>query len=226
MKRFQWKRYLPHLIGFAMIAVTVLLIVIFRDVFEKPVEAKKQVQQIKVVQAPPPPPPPPPQPEVKPPEIKEEKIEPLEQDPEPEPEPEPAEAPVSDQLGVDAEGSGAGDSFGLQGKKGGKDITQIKGSGGNGGGGNAFIFYGQHVQRELVAELQNKLRDKARTTHYTAVLHVWIAANGDISKVELQNSSGEAEIDEALKMAMGNIKGRLKPPPERLPQPLKIRIKS
>ena len=102
MKRFQWKRYLPQVIGFAMIAVTVLLIVIFRDVFEKPVEAKKQVQQIKVLQAPPPPPPPPPQPEVKPPEIKEEKIEPVEQEPEPEPEPEPAEAPVSDQLGVDA----------------------------------------------------------------------------------------------------------------------------
>ena len=58
------------------------------------------------------------------------------------------------------------------------------------------------------------------------MLHVWIAANGDISKVELQNSSGESEIDEALKLAMGNIKGRLKPPPERLPQPLKIRIKS
>lgn len=225
MKRFHWKRYLPQFIGVTLIAVTALMVFLFRDIFEKPVEAKKQVQQIKVVQAPPPPPPPPPQ-VVKPPEVKEEKLEPLEKEPEPEPEPEPAEAPVSEQLGVDAEGSGAGDSFGLQGKKGGKDITQIKGSGGNGGGGNAFIFYGQHVQRELVAELQNKLKDKARTTHYTAVVHVWIAANGDISKVELQNSSGEAEIDDALKIAMSNIKGRLKPPPERLPQPLKIRIKS
>jgi len=225
MKRFHWKRYLPQFIGVTLIAVTALMVFLFKDIFEKPVEAKKQVQQIKVVQAPPPPPPPPPQ-VVKPPEVKEEKIEPLENEPEPEPEPEPAEAPVSEQLGVDAVGSGAGDAFGLQGKKGGKDITQIKGSGGNGGGGNAFIFYGQHVQRELVAELQNKLKDKARTTHYTAVVHVWIAANGDISKVELQNSSGEAEIDEALKVAMGNIKGRLKPPPERLPQPLKIRIKS
>jgi len=225
MTGYRWKRYLPHMIAVAMISVTALMVFLFKDIFEKPIETKKQVQQLKVVQAPPPPPPPPQQ-IVKPPEVKEEKIESLEQEPEPAPEPEPAEAPISDQLGVDAEGSGAGDSFGLQGKKGGRDITQIKSTGGNGGGGNAFIFYGQHVQRELVDELQHTLKDKARTTRYTAILLVWIAANGDISKVELHSSSGEADIDEALKVALSNIKGRFKPPPERLPQPLKIRIKS
>jgi len=218
-------QYLPHFIAATLVVGSVLGVINLRDEFGKPGTKNKSPQvQAKIIQAPPPPPPPPPV--DKPTEVKEEKIEPVEQEPEPEPEPEPAEAPMSDQLGVDAEGSGAGDAFGLQGKKGGKDINQFNGAGGNGGGGNAFIFYGQHVQRELVEELQKKLKDKARTTHYTAVLHVWIAANGDISKVELQNSSGEAEIDEALKVAMGNIKGRLKPPPERLPQPLKIRIKS
>ncbi|NBT46112.1 MAG: TonB family protein, partial [Gammaproteobacteria bacterium] len=157
-----------------------------------------------------------PPPDMKQPEIKEEKM----PEPEPEPEPEAAdEPPPGEDLGVDSDGAAGSDGFGLVGKKGGAGLL-------GGGGGNAFIFYGQHVQRELVNELQNSLKDKARNSRYTAVLHVWIAPNGDISKVELANSSGTSEIDEALHKAISQIRGRFKPPPERLPQPLKIRIKS
>jgi protein TonB len=212
------KKHIPVAIGVLVVLLVAIVAFVFRDAFEKPVQGKKQIQQIAVIQAPPPPPPPPPPPEMKPPEVKEEKIEQPEPEPEP-PEPQAAEPPPGEDLGVDSDGSAGADGFGLVGKKGGSGLI-------GGGGGNALIFYGQHVQRELTDELHQNLKDKARNSKYTAVLHIWISPNGDISKVELANSSGTAEIDEALRAAVSRIHGRLKPPPERMPQPLKIRIRS
>jgi protein TonB len=222
MKHKRLLKYLPALGGLGVIILVAILVYVFRELFDKPAQSKKQVQQISVVQ-PPTPPPPPPKPEIKPPEVKEEKMPDPETEPEPEPEApepdqEPAEAP-GDQLGVDAEGGAGSDGFGLVGKKGGSGLI-------GGGGGNAIIWYGQHVQRELTDELHKTLRDRARQTKYTAVLHVWIKPDGNIDRVELVNSSGTAEIDEALKLAISQVRGRFKPPPERMPQPLKIRIRS
>lgn len=221
MKHRRLIKYLPLIAGAVLVLLVALLVYVFRDIFEKPASSKKQVQQVTVVQPPKPPPPPLPKPEIKPPEVKEEKLPEPEPEPEPEtPEPEPAEEPPpGDDLGVDAEGGAGGDSFGLVGKKGGSGLI-------GGGGGNAIIWYGQHVQRELTDELHQKLRDRARQARYTAVIQVWIKADGNIDRVELVNSSGTAEIDEALKQAISQIRGRFKPPPERMPQPLKIRIRS
>lgn len=216
-KRKRWLRYLPAGIGLALVLLIGVGIYLVRDMFEKPVQTKKQVQQISVVQPPPPPPPP----EQKPPEpeVKEEKIEEPEPQPEPEPEQQAEEPPPGEQLGVDAQGGAGGDAFGLVGKKGGQGLI-------GGGGGNAIIWYGQHVQREISDELQRKLKDKARNSKYSAVLHIWIGADGQVTRVELANSSGTAEIDEALKAALAGIHDRFKPPPERMPQPVKIRIRS
>ncbi len=213
---------LPWIAGLVLVLIVAVLAYVFRDLFERPAQTKKQVQQITVVQPPSPPPPPPPKPDIKPPEVKEEKLPEPEPEPEPEtpePEPEPADAPPGDQLGVDADGGAGGDGFGLVGRKGGTGLV-------GGGGGNAIIWYGQHVQRELTSELDRSLRDRARANRYSAVVHVWISPNGEITRVELANSSGTAEIDEALRQAIAQIHGRLKPPPERMPQPLKIRIRT
>jgi protein TonB len=216
-RKKRWLKYLPAGIGGVLVLFIAGGLYLVRDMFEKPVQTKKQVQQISVVQPPPPPPPPP---EVKPPEpeVKEEtKIE--EPEPEPEPEPQAEEPPPGNQLGVDSDGGAGGDAFGLVGKKGGQGLL-------GGGGGNAIIWYGQHVQREISDELQRKLKDKARHSRYSAVLHLWIGPDGRVSRVELANSSGTAEIDEALKAALAGIHDRFKPPPERMPQPVKIRIRS
>lgn len=227
MNKHPFLKNLPMIIGVAIIIIAAILAYVFREYFQKPTESKKQVQKITVVQPPPqPPPPPPPKPEIKPPEVKEEKLPDPEPEPEPtpetpEPEPEAADAPAGEELGVDAEGGSGGDGFGLVGKKGGKGLI-----GGGGGGGNAFIWYGQHVQKELLSELDKTLKDRAREVKYSAVVHIWIDPNGDISRVELANSSGTAEVDNALRKAISEVKGHLKPPPDRMPQPLKIRIRS
>jgi protein TonB len=218
MNKKRYFKYLPVAVGVVLAVLVAVGLYQLRDLFQKPVQSKKQVQQISMVQPPPPPPPPP---EQKPPEpeVKEEKIEEAEPEPEPEPEQQAEEPPPGDQLGVDAAGGAGSDAFGLVGKKGGHGLL-------GGGGGNTIIWYGQHVQKVLVDELQRSLKDKARNSKYSAVIHLWIGPNGGVSRVELANSSGTAEIDEALKAALAGIRGSFKPPPERLPQPLKIRIRS
>jgi protein TonB len=214
----RWLRYLPVGAGILLVLLIAVAVYIFRDMFAKPVQSKKQVQQVSIVQPPPPPPPPPPEQKPPEPEVQEEKIE--EPEPEPEPEQKAEEPPPGEDLGVDAEGGAGSDAFGLVGKKGGRSLI------GGGGGGNAIIYYGQQLQREISDELQRNLKDKARNSKYSAVVHLWIGPEGAITRVELANSSGTAEIDDALKSALGGMRNRLKPPPERMPQPIKIRIRS
>lgn len=179
---------------------------------------KKQVVNITLV-APPPPPPPPPPPEVKAPEpeVKEEvKV--------PEPEPQQAEeaAPASEQLGLDAEGGGEGDGFGLAAKKGGKDITEL--------GGPLTVNRSQYawftglVQSQLQEQLQKN--DRLRTADYRVVLRVWFKRDGQIERYELVGSSGNADVDKNLKLAMEDMPRLKQAPPEDMPQPVKLRVTS
>ncbi len=212
----RYMRYLPVAIGVGLVLVVMLVVYVFRDAFQKPVSTKKQVQQITVLQPPPPPPPPPPEQKPPEPEIKEEKIE---QPEEPEPEPEQAEEPPpGDNLGVDGEGGAGSDSFGLVGKKGGHGLI--------GGGGNAIVYYGQQIQRQLADALQRSLNDKVKSQKFSAIASVWIAADGRVTRAELAGSSGQADVDDALKSALAGMRLTLKAPPENMPQPLKIRIRS
>lgn len=182
--------------------------------------AKKQVVQISLL-APPPPPPPPPPPEVKPPEpeIEPEKVE----IPEPQPEQQAEESPPqSEDLGIDAEGSGSGDDFGLVGKKGGQDITTI--GGGPSGNRSQFGWFTGQVQ----SQLQDYLRqdDRLRRADYRVVMRLWFGDDGRIERYELVNGSGNAEVDRNLKLAMDQLPRLRQPPPGDLPQPMKLRITS
>lgn len=212
-------QYLPVAIGVVLAVLVAVGLYLVRDIFQKPVQTKKQVQQVTMIQPPPPPPPPPPEQKPPEPEVKEEKIEEAEPEPEPKAPEQAEEPPPGDQLGVDSDGGAGSDAFGLVGKKGGHGLI-------GGGGGNAIIWYGQHVQRELVDELQRRLKDKARDSKYSAVVHLWIGPDGSVTRVELANSSGTAEIDDALRSALGGLRARFKSPPEHMPQPVKIRIRS
>jgi protein TonB len=179
--------------------------------------SKKQVVQISLL--PPPPPPPPPPPEVKPPEpeVKEEvKVS--------EPEPQQAEEapPAGEQLGLDAEGSGPGDGFGLAAKKGGRDITTL--------GGDAtvdrakFAWFTGQVQRFLQEQFQKN--DKLRKADYRVVVRVWFARDGKLERFELVDSSGNTEIDQNLKVAMSDLPRMRQSPPADMPQPVKLRVTS
>ena len=165
------------------------------------------------------PPPPPPKLAEKPPEIKKEEVN------LPTPEPKAAdEPPPAQNLGVDAAGNGAGDSFGLEGRKGGRDITTI-GEVGNGAGSRAkFAFFTNMVQAHLQEELSRN--QKLRSADYKAMIRIWFGANGKVDRAELMGSTGNTDIDRTLTTALAEISPLSSTPPSDLPQPMKVRLTS
>ena len=179
---------------------------------------KSRTQVIAVLRQQPPPPPPPKLAE-KPPEIKKEEVN------LPTPEPKAAdEPPPAQNLGVDAVGNGAGDSFGLEGRKGGRDITTI-GEVGNGAGSRAkFAFFTNMVQAHLQEELSRN--QKLRSADYKAMIRIWFGANGKVDRAELMGSTGNTDIDRTLTTALAEISPLSSTPPSDLPQPMKVRLTS
>ncbi|SPE28743.1 putative Periplasmic protein TonB [Burkholderiales bacterium] len=138
----------------------------------------------------------------------------------------PGERPLDDQLGVEAEGEGAGDSFGLVAKRGGHDITRLGGGGGSGAPSAAqqraiFNGYGQTVAQRLERELQGSASVLGRG--YVVITLLWIDTHGRIIRCELPRSSGSADIDSALRKALADAPV-LPEPPTGLPLPLKLRF--
>lgn len=214
----RWLRHLPVLIGLALTLAIVVAVYMLQDIFKKPVQQKKQVQQVTMIQPPPPPPPPPP--EQKPPEPEPEPEKLPEPEPEPEPKPEEAQEPPGEELGVDADGTAGSDGFGLIGKKGGRGLL-------GGSGGNAILWYGGQVKRGLEEALQKLLDETARNAGYTVYLKVWVNTDGSVNRAELAQASGKKEVDESMKAALEKLSFTLpKPPPENMPQPIKIRLTS
>ncbi|MEW6039220.1 MAG: energy transducer TonB [Pseudomonadota bacterium] len=170
-------------------------------------------QWVKLIDEPPPPETPEPEPMEEPPEseIQEEVVE----------EPAEAEAATDDQLGIDEEGGAGADSFGLRAKKGGKDLLQSEPSGHR---GRTFLAYGGTLASQLERRLMidSKLRDK----HYVAVVRVWISPAGKISQCEIEQSSGSRETDARIVELVSSFTGPLAAPPDGMPQPIRIRIRS
>ncbi|NJD07012.1 MAG: energy transducer TonB, partial [Methylococcaceae bacterium] len=212
-------RHLPAAIGIVLIVAVAGLAYRYRDLLKKPVQLRRQVQQVSLL----PPQPPPPQPvtPTPPPAPKEDPVPP----PEPEPEPEPApseQQPPQETLGLDSEGAAGGDAFGLVGRKGGRGLI------GGGGGGNAMIWYGQQAGRLLEAELRRLLvGSPAQSSAYTVTVEVWISSDGRLIRAELNSGSGTAEVDQALRAALPKLRLAMdRPPPESLPQPLRLKLSS
>lgn len=217
-KRKRLLRYLPLGVGFVLTLLLAIALYVIQGKFEKPVQQKKQIQQITMIQPPPPPPPPP---EIKPPEPEPEQIEEPEPEEEPEPSPEESEEPAGEELGLDAEGGAGADGFGLVGKKGGRGLL-------SGGGGSAILWYGGQVKRGLEEDLQSLLAgSSARKNRYTVQLNIWVGPDGRVKRAELAGTSGKNEVDSAIEAVLPKLKFSVnKPPPENMPQPLKIRVTS
>ena len=206
-------RYLP------LIALAIVVLLAGGGVFwmvrsflnAAPPPTKKVVQEIHVIRPPPPPPdtPPPPPP---PPE---EKVDVHEPNPEPDPTPS-NEPPPSEQLGLDAEGGAGGDAFGLVGHKGGRDLLAS--------GGSAFTWYAGLLKTEILDRLQD---DKdARKGSYSAVVNIWVRADGTVERVHLAQSSGDKARDKAIETALSHITRLSQAPPADMPQPISLRIVS
>jgi protein TonB len=207
-----FRRRLPLLMGgiFLLVVVVGVVILIKRFLDSPDQPNTRRVQQISLIKPPEPPPPPPKPPEEKPPEIKEE----VKMD---EPPPPKADAPPPGaNLGLDAEGKGSGDSFGLVGNKGGRELII-------GGNGSRFGGYLGGLQKSIRDELGRN--EKLRKGEYKADVAIWLSLNGSVERFELLGSSGEPDVDAAIKNVLGGIR-QFDEPPSDMPQPVRLRISS
>jgi periplasmic protein TonB len=173
-----------------------------------PAEKRQVAIAIKIIRPPEPPPEPPPPP---PPEKTPEEI------PKDTPEEKPVEqAPQSAQLGVDAEGTAGGDSFGLAANPGGRDLV--------GSGNGPFVFYASMV-KDLVSDALSNV-DRIRGRKYAVNVRVWIGSDGHVERAALAESTGNHDLDTAIEQALSHAGSVREPPPLEMPQPITLRIVS
>lgn len=208
------------LAGGIVLTVAAIVGIVLSFMTEGKPKRRTVIQQIAVLR--PPPPPPPPKPEEKPPEPEIEKQEVKLPEPDTPPEPQQAEAPATPDLGVDAKGTGNGDSFGLVGKPGGKDITTI--GSGKGGDRTQFSFFAGSMQRHFAEQFNRN--EKLKSRDYRVVIRVWVATDGRVERFELSGSSGNEETDVAIRLALSQMPPMAEPPPENMPQPVRLRMTS
>ncbi len=166
-------------------------------------QMKQVVQQISLL------PPPPPQ---------------IEQPPQPEikeqvniPEPQPVmqdDAPPPGDLGVDADGNGT-DGFQLRARKGGRDLL---------GAGGPFAWYTSRIEDSIKKVLSaNK---KTRYANYILLIKLWLKQDGSVERFELADSTGDADVDQSIKLALAKVEPLGSELPADLKQPVRLRITS
>lgn len=182
MAKQSWQRWIPVIAGAAVVIVVAvgLSLFVYHLMHNKPRSDSRQVAQtVNIIRPPPPPdtpPPPPPPPE--------EKIEqPVEQEPQQAPDQAPQEA-----LGIDADASAGGDSFGLAARPGGRDLV--------GTGTAPFRWYTDKVAariQECLSE-DNRIRARSRNGGFS----VNIEPDGTLKISRILASTGDKELDNAI----------------------------
>jgi TonB family protein len=143
--------------------------------------------------------------------------------------------PLDDALGLDTAGhAGSSDSYGLVGKRGGRDITTIGslpiGSGGGGGptghgqGGPMakFAGYAALLKDAVLSELNR--HGELRVANYETTVMLWIGSDGRVKRASVSKSSGLAKMDRGIQDVLLTAQ-TLSPPPD-MPQPVHLRIVS
>ena len=180
---------------------------------------KSRIQMVKLLK----PPPPPkikekfPEPEVK----KEEMIEPEEIPPEEVPDQASEDVPAGEELGLDADGTAGSDGFGLAAKKGGRSII-------GGGGVNSLLRRYAWYTKMIEDEISRLLLKNGQTFPGNLRTYVRLDLNEDgrIGKYKIYGSSGDSNMDNAVKKALSLITYLKEPLPDGMPKCIKIMISS
>ncbi|WP_024881695.1 MULTISPECIES: energy transducer TonB [unclassified Methylosinus] len=205
-------------IGGAVLSIIAIVVLSGHDDLPAP----RRIHELSIVNIlqPPPPPPPPPPPEQK--MIEQTKVDQPEFQ-EPKPVDEPQKAPIKDAkndqppgpLSLDAKAQGPGDLFNLGGKPGGNAY-------GGSGGGSGWGWYASMVQSQLRSALEAHKRTRKATMRGN--IRLWADQSGRVTRVQLNGTTGDAELDAVLRNEVfGNLTLR-EPPPKGMPMPMIIRI--
>jgi TonB family protein len=211
------------------VAVAVIVgVVVFADGDARPPVRKiPEITMVTIEREPPPPVQevePPPEPEVveeemiEQPEIQEEEIRPEEPPPDDAPPPDPAQADQAPgPLGLDMDGEGPGDAFNLAGRPGGNGLL-----GGGGGGGSRWGWYAYDVQRQVEEALRRNRR--TRTADTRVEVRLWVDAGGRVTRAQLKSSTGDPEVDAAIRDDVLASLRFEQPPPSDMPMPIVARL--
>jgi outer membrane biosynthesis protein TonB len=160
---------------------------------------------------PPPPPPPPPQSTPPPPQEEQKMEQPMIKEAEAKSEPPKDEPPLG--TGIKGEGT---DSYGLSDKAGNGRI------GGTAGNGSRWGWYSSQVAALIQAAMQRNR--KTRSANLSVDVRVWPDSSGRLSRAQLTRSTGDPNIDNALRDEVLTGLPLQEPPPAGMPVPIVLHI--
>lgn len=174
-----------------------------------PAKKQRQVQVVQIIRPPPPPPdqPPPPPPPEKPQEELPKDV--------PEPTPEEEQQAPAQPLGIDAEGTAGGDSFGLAARAGGRDLI--------GGSGSApFAWYTNRISDAIKERLA--AAPCTRTAKGSLSIRVLMEADGRVKQIKLSTTTGDPKVDSCIDSALTSITRMNDPVPPGMPEQINLKI--
>lgn len=197
-------------LGLALLLVLAGIGLALKSLMTGNTSPKKAATTVKIMPDTPPPPPPPPPKEPPKEQPKEMKVE--------QPKPQEVPQPPADVLKMEG-AAGDGPSPFQAGT-----VTNEYQGGTTIGGKDQFARFIGLLKGQIESALA-KDRDLAKGD-YRLVVKVWIARSGKIERFQLEGSSGNTQIDGLIKAALNDIAPLSEPPPENMPQPVKLRITS
>jgi protein TonB len=222
-------RIVSGAMGLMALLLLIGMVLMVRHFLSSTLKPHKMIQEITLLR--PPPPPPPPKPEEKPPEPEIKKDEVKLDQPKDEPKPDNEPPPALKPLGLDADASGAGDSFGLAANKGGRGIETTagmsEGPGGNGGGPVIRRDPSEAYNRKIKSLIQDALTRDKKLQGYNYTVKVALApqSEGGFS-VTLRDSTGDPKADAALLAALELVAATLPAAPNASTRVIKINSRS
>lgn len=219
------KKFKPVWLGYAGMVLLFLLVgawLLKTFLFSDDPRSRRQVHLVTLVK-PPPPPPPPPEEEPPPPEPEEEIVEPEPEQMDKAQEESSDDTPAGEDLGVDAEGTAGGDSFGLVGKKGGRAL--IGGGLGESSLLRKYAWYTRMIQDEIRKEIKRKLENSEDwpESDRRAKVKIVLDATGRIVDFSLVTPSGSELLDKTVLSVLPQIQMSEPPPPD-MPLALFVRL--
>jgi protein TonB len=132
---------------------------------------------------------------------------------------------MDNDLGLDADGSGGSDSFGLRAKKGGRSI--IGGRYSESSLLRKYAWYTNILQQDLRKKVNTYMEENGGMPDGNLVAHIMIALDegGRVTGLTIERSSGNKRMDKAVREALTTASVS-EPPPIGMPRVMKLKISS
>jgi TonB family protein len=202
-------------VALVLLALVAGVVLLGRQMMKQTTTPQRQMARIAIVPNTPPPPPPPPKEEKK----LDQKETPKQADID---RPKPVAQMPDEQIKMEGQGSDTGLAGIGAGKVTSDYVGQKIGGGGGDGAGSRFAWYKLVVQQMVQAALQKNT--KLRSTNYRVIVKIWLGPDGVVSRAELSDTTGNADMDQRLRTALSQLPPFGERPPEGLPQPITMRL--